>query len=242
MSENPLEEFGGLRERQKTLGEMLTLLRSRLGFVSQGPASKLNEEILKSFLDDAVAYVWDNSNHAEYKRIARIPTVKGEVLYDFHDDELDRNIDPTYVQHISVSDGSNRFPLQGGISEALRANQETGRPNYWDMMDGQLEVYPVPDGGKYSLVIEYTDNGYTFDRLTDRCPVPWRIAFLFALAYAKAHYSQRDAQSVGAAADDALKRYRGRQVNGLHYHAPEPQCGMWYVTRGTDGVDRGGFR
>ena len=38
--------------REKTLGEMMTELKARLGFVTQGAGSKLVDPILKSFLQE----------------------------------------------------------------------------------------------------------------------------------------------------------------------------------------------
>ena len=69
----------GLREREDTLGNMLTDLRVRLGFVSQGPASRNNEAILKSFLQDAVEYVWGKIEHFPEKKIARIRLLPEEA-------------------------------------------------------------------------------------------------------------------------------------------------------------------
>ena len=112
-----------LHLREQTLSSMLSELRTRLGFVAQGAASRSNEEILKSFLRDAVEFVWGSIEHDAEKRVARIRLHKGETLYDFHDDDEDREITPGSVLSMSVADGSNRFPLNRGITEADRANR-----------------------------------------------------------------------------------------------------------------------
>ena len=38
--------------RERTLGEMMTELKARLGFVTQGVSSKLVDPLLKSFLQE----------------------------------------------------------------------------------------------------------------------------------------------------------------------------------------------
>lgn len=231
-----------LHSRESTLADMLSELRTRLGFVAQGSASRNNEAILKSFLTDAVAFVWGQIDHDPEKRIARIALQKGEALYDLHDDEEDKNIEPTSVLRLLIADGENRYSLMRGIPEPLRAEADTGIPDHWDMQAGQIELYPAPDEtGAYDLVIEYEDDGYRFSRPSDRCPVPSRLALLCALASAKAHYHQQDAQSIAAIFQTMLTDYRGRQRNGLTFNARKCKPHGWYVTRGADGVDRGRF-
>lgn len=229
----------GLREREDTLGNMLTDLRVRLGFVSQGPASRNNEAILKSFLQDAVEYVWGKIEHFPEKKIARIRLLPEEALYDFHDDKEDIDISPNEIIKMTIADGVNRYPLLRGISEALRAERDVGIPSRWDILDGQIELYPIPESDRLTLCVEHYDNSYRFERYTDRCPVPSRLAFLCALAQAKAHYHQQDAQSVAAMFQNMLSNYRGKQVNGLHVSARHPGTRRWYVTRTADGRDIG---
>lgn len=229
-----------LHLREQTLSSMLSELRTRLGFVAQGAASRSNEEILKSFLRDAVEFVWGSIEHDAEKRVARIRLHKGETLYDFHDDDEDREITPGSVLSMSVADGSNRSPLNRGITEADRAEALAGIPEKWDMQAGQIELYPVPDSSTaYRLCIEYEDDGYRFEQPSDRCPVPSRIVLLFALAQAKAHYHQNDAQSVAAMAQTMLSHYRGRQVGGLHIRRSAGAESGWFVSVGSDGVARG---
>ena len=45
--------------RERTLGEMMTELKARLGFVTQGVSSKLVDPLLKSFLQEGQIYVWE---------------------------------------------------------------------------------------------------------------------------------------------------------------------------------------
>lgn len=225
----------GLTEREQTLGDMLTELRVRLGFVAQGPASKSNEAILKSFVRDAVAYVWEELGHPERKRIARIDLKDEDRLYDFHDDDLDIDIDPRSVTAMWISEGTARWSLDRGIAEPERAEEERGTPRRWDFYNGQIELYPVPDSADRQLVIEYIDREHRFDQMSDRCPVPSRLAFLYALANAKAHYHQQDAQAVASEFQQMLSRVRGSQSNGLRFNARKPESSGWYIVRTSKG-------
>lgn len=225
----------GLTEREQTLGDMLTELRVRLGFVAQGPASKSNEPILKSFARDAVAYVWEELGHPERKRIARIALKDDDRLYDFHDDEQDIDINPRDITALWVSEGSTRWGLARGISEPDRAQDEHGTPRRWDFYNGQLEVYPVPDSGDRQLVVEYIDRTHRFEQMSDRCPLPSRLVFLYALANAKAHYHQNDAQAVASEFQQLLSRVRGSQNNGLRFNACRPESRGWFIVHTSAG-------
>ncbi len=50
--------MNGLSERYRTLGDLMTALRARLGFVTQGSASKNNDTVIKSFLQEAHDFVF----------------------------------------------------------------------------------------------------------------------------------------------------------------------------------------
>ena len=84
-----------LHWRQKTLGEMMTDLKARLGFVTQGAGSKLVDPILKSFLQEGQDYVFDQLDAPLSVKRTEIKLVPGSKLYDFHNDVEDEDIDRT---------------------------------------------------------------------------------------------------------------------------------------------------
>lgn len=68
----------GLTARNKTLGEMMSELRARLGFVSQGPAAKGNDAVMKSFCQEAHEFVYGELDPSDmrFKSVIRMQPVK----------------------------------------------------------------------------------------------------------------------------------------------------------------------
>ena len=149
--------MNGLTARNKTLGELMNELRARLGFVAQGAASKGNDAIIKSFLQEAHDYVYSELEMSSLRKKATIAIDPGSYLYDWNNDAEDEPIDPSRVisMWLRVSE-SQRDPLRQGITESMRAMEtERSQPTRYDHLNGQIELYPVPDRG-YGLIIEYT--------------------------------------------------------------------------------------
>lgn len=112
-----------LSRRQKTMGELLSELRSRLGFIAQGSSSMANDQILISFLQEAAEIVVADLGIPFFKRLTTIQVVKGSKLYDWHDDENDEDINPQDVRALYIADGvDQRYQLIEGISEVMRAD------------------------------------------------------------------------------------------------------------------------
>ena len=225
-----------LTDRNRSLGELITELRARLGFVTQGGASNSNETIMKSFLQEAHEYVFEQLQPPAIKVRTVLDVVKGSYLYDWVDDANNgARIDPGQVLGLSiVENGEHVYPLrQRNVSEP-RADHEEGRPSSYSTLNGQIELYPVPDAD-YRLRIEYLSAKNRFEQQGDRPSVPDRLVFLLALANAKAHYRHPDSQAAGAMFESMLSSYRAKQHENKRYfalprHAPELQ-----VVRTADG-------
>lgn len=225
----------GLSRRNKTLGEMMTELRARLGFVTQGSASKGNEVVLKSFCQEAQEYVYGALELSDMRMRSVISMQPGESLYDWHDDELDLDIDPLQVKYVYLRDGSFGQQLNQGISEKDRAFSENRfRPERYDTLNGQMEVYPVPDR-EYLLVVEHTCMPGRFEQNADRPNAPYRLVFLYALANAKAHYRHPDAQTAAITFQNMLKTYQDKQKENRRYFARGAYAREAQVTRSGDG-------
>lgn len=220
----------------KTLGSLMTELKARLGYVTQGPASHNNDTIIKSFLTEAHDFVYEQLEHPRTKRVAAIKLAKGSKLYDCHDDDLDEDIAPETITNFWIGDGTNRYALQYGINEALR-NFETqpNRPTRWDWYDGQIELWPTPDADGYVLVLEYQAGKRRFERESDTPSVPSRLLFLYALAQAKAHYRHPDYQAAAASFDQMLKAERGKRIFVTNYSPKTRSSKGWFVEIGADG-------
>lgn len=224
-----------LTRREKTMQSLLSELRSRLGFIAQGSSSQANDPILISFLQEAAEIVVADLGISHFKRTTTIQIEKNSKLYDWHDDEHDEDINPNDVTAIYIADGENRDRLIEGISEYMRSEVEQGTPTHFERLNGQIELYPVPDR-KYGLVIEWDCSNFQFSQKTDRCPVNSRLVFLRALATAKAHYRMPDAQNTASAYNELLTYERGRAVTLKRYNLRgEEAADKYFVSVGGDG-------
>lgn len=226
-----------LQRRQKTMGALLSELRSRLGFIAQGSSSQANDPILISFLQEAADIVVADLGIPCFKRLTAIKVVKGSKFYDWHDDENDEDINPQDVEALYIADGvDQRYRLIEGISEWMRAEIDQSMPTHFDRTNGQIELYPIPER-EYGLVIEWNSTHFKFSEKTDRCPVNSRLIFLRALATAKAHYRMPDAQSVAASYNELLSYERGNNVTLKRYNLrADKSSEEYFVTSGTDGT------
>ncbi|EEO27788.1 hypothetical protein [Oxalobacter paraformigenes] len=208
--------MNGLSQRYRTLGELLAELKARLGFVAQGPASNNNNPVMISFLQEAHEYVYDQLNPTPMRKKTVITLEQGSSLYDWHNDEEDENIDPGLVKSLWIMDGSERFPLSQGIAEKCREDETRSMPVRYDTIDGQIELWPVPDRA-YGLLVEYIASRPRFAQSSDRPGVSDRLVLLYALVNAKAHFRHPDAQSVAALFASQMRRERVKQHENRRY-------------------------
>lgn len=202
--------MNSLIQRYRTYGELMTELRSRLGFISQGPSANNNKSILNSFLQEGHDFVYSQLEPAPMRKKTVITLEPGSILYDWHNDLEDEDIDPGYVNSVWIIDGKTRYPLIQGISEALREDDSRSRPERYDTLNGQIELWPIPDSSRYGLMIDYIAEKPRFSAPSDRPGVPHRLVFLYALAQAKSHYRHPDAQAASSAFNAEMRKARIR--------------------------------
>lgn len=224
-----------LIQRYKTYGELITELRTRLGFVSQGPSANNNKSILDSFLQEAHEAVYAQLQPEAARKKTRIKLEAGSYLYDYHNDEEDENIDPGSVISMWIIDsGENRYKLSQGISERLREDDGRSQPLRYDTLDGQIELHPIPDEGPYDLLIEYIQERPRFTRDNDRPGVPDRLVFLFALYMAQAHYRMPDHQVTLQLFQSMMTKEKAKQHENRRYFISRPIERKGYVVRSGD--------
>ncbi len=228
--------MNGLAERYKTLGELLTELRVRLGFVAQGSAAKNNEATLKSYLQEAHDFVFAELDPPAMRKKSIITTQADSYLYDWHDDAAGEDIDPAAVISVWVKvSGTIREPLTYGITESDRSFESLRQqPQKYGTLNGQLEVWPVPERA-YDLIVEHTAVKSRFSQAGDRPSVPDRLVFLYALANAKAHYRHPDAQAPAQAFQTMLNKEKSRQKEGQRYFAGGKEPREAQVVKSGDG-------
>lgn len=210
--------MSAIETRNKTLGELMTELRARTGFITQGSASKNNDTIMKSFLQEAHEYVYGELEPPARRKKTTIKLEAGSIVYDYHNDKEDEDIEPGRVISMwLITSDTIRYPLTQGISENDRSFASLRQqPQKYDTLNGQLEVWPAPDQS-YDLLIEYTADKGRFDRASDRSSVPDRLVFLYALATAKAHYRQPDAQAAATTFQNMMNKEKARQKENRRY-------------------------
>ncbi|MGI9335789.1 MAG: hypothetical protein ACR2RL_21795 [Gammaproteobacteria bacterium] len=191
------------RRDERSLGDVRAELRTRLGFVHRGSASSVQDALLDSFIAEAQeTLVWEvdfpvlRREHSEH-------TIAGERLYDLPDD-----CDARRVRAVAVALAGVWRDMEQGIEPA----QDTYRdvisfPYLWDMIEGQLELYPTP-GTTYPLRVDYYALPAPLTKHDQRLAIDSRLVFLQALTVAKAHYRQPDAEAVGALMQSKLRNLK----------------------------------
>lgn len=224
-----------LHSREKTLDQMLTELKHRLGFVSQGSGSKLNDPILKSFLQEGQEYVFHQLDAPLARKRTEIVLAPGSKLYDFHNDSEDEDIDPYLIDAVDLYEtDTNLVSLRQGITEKMRSTTvERSVPERWDVLNGQLELFPIPDQS-YRLVLHYRQGLNRLEQGDDRPCVPSRLVFLYALASAKAHYGHADAQTTGQIFQSELHSAKSHQHMNKRYIIGQGDVQTGYFVHRTD--------
>lgn len=207
----------GLIQRYRTLGALLTELKARLGFVAQGPASNNNSPLLKSFLQEGHDYIYGELNPSPMRKRTEITLEAGSVLYDWHNDIEDEDIDPGTVQSVWLKrSDTDRYQMRQGVTEANRAYTSRADPTRYDTLNGQIEVWPTPITAN-KIVVEYLAPQPRFEQAGDRPGVPDRLVLLYAIATAKGHYRHPDAQVAGTTFTNMLNKEKIRQHEKRRY-------------------------
>lgn len=227
--------MNGMQQRNRTFGELLTELKARLSFVAQGPSANNNNPVLNSFLQEGHEYLYAKLQPTPARKLTTVRLIPGSWRYDFNNDAEDERIDPASVATISIEDADGeRYPVIQGVTPKLRADKNRGRPTRYDNLNGQIELWPIPDQA-YGLVIEYIAPRPRFLQPSDRPGVPDRLILLYAIANAKAHYRHPDAQAAGATFADMLKIEQANMHESRRYLVSNEATAAQTVQAGPNG-------
>lgn len=226
--------MNSLSYRYQTYGEMLTDLRARTGFISQGPSASNNRAIFDSILREAHSYVYAKLNPTPMRKKTVITLEPGSFLYDWHNDLEDEDIDPGLVISVWLVDGKNRYELIQGVSERHREDDSRRQPMRFDTLNGQIELWPVPDRSEYGLLIEYIAGKPRFFSPSDRPGVPSELVLLYAISIAKAQYRQPDYQAATATFNALMKIEMAKQHGNKRYFVKGNNRASGEIT-GSDG-------
>lgn len=228
----------GLTQRYRTFGECLTELKARLGFVAQGPSSNNNNPVLTSFLQEGHDLLYAELKPTPARKKTAITLEAGSYLYDWHNDAEDEDIDPRGVKAIWVIvSGDMRVQLAQGITEYDRSLTSRSHPTHYDTLNGQIELWPVPDQ-PYQMIVEYTAPKPRFAAAADRPGVPDRLILLYAIAQGKAHYRHPDAQVAGTTFERMLRQEKADQHENRRYVVGGVNGSPDTVHVGADGTHR----
>lgn len=209
--------MNSLIQRYRTYGELLTELRARLGFVAQGPSANNSKAVMDSFLREAHEYVYTQIEPSPMRKKTVIALEQGSYLYDWHNDEEDEDINPGLVLSVWLIDGKNRYKMVQGIGEYHREDDSRSQPVRYDTLNGQIELWPVPDRSGYGLLIEYIAGKPRFARDEDRPGVNDQLVLLYAIYMAQVHYRHPSYQATSASFNALLAKEKARQHENRRY-------------------------
>src|SRR5271166_6412942 len=204
-----------------TLSTLRQRILVRLGFSNQatnpppGMATLVND-----FLISGQKYLYRRYLQLHTKRMFRWKINPGQRFYslDNNDENAIDNVNMDYaktVEWVGIQDLRNVwYPMIQGIPPQLYTMiTKPWRPARYELR-GAIEIYPAPDQ-TYFMWIKGHFGLLVFANDGDSTTLDSELVFLHALANAKAHYGQPDANNVEAQAN----AYRAELIAGTHQTA-----------------------
>lgn len=204
-----------------TLLNLRVRILTRLGFSNQatnpppGIAALVNE-----FLSSAQTFLYKRYLQLHTKRLFRWKVNPGQRFYSLKDNDEDVlcnfQMDPLKsVEWAGIQDTRNVwYPLIQGIPPQLYTMiTKPWRPARYDIRQA-IELYPMPDQ-TYFLWVKGHFGLTRFAQDADSTTLDSELVFLWALANAKAHYGQPDANNIASQAN----AYRAELIAGTHQTA-----------------------
>ena len=206
-----------------TLGDLRTEIMSRLGYGSQGAAAGAMITVINSYLRRGQEYLYWKYEFNDLRKTHDWTLNAGQTLYDWPDD-----MEPRRLIELRVLVSGSWQPMTEGIEyQHDTVADSRSYPCRYDRR-AQLEIFPQPDTS-YTLRGEYYQRLNRFTQDGDRCTIDDTILFNYALAKAKRHYRQADAQDYFDEVADLLRKLKGaahgnkRYIIGKEDSAPMPK-------------------
>lgn len=191
----------------ETLGSLRNDLLIRLGYaaqVSNPPPGMTN--LLNNFLQRGQASLYRRYRSLETERYFAWTMVPDERFYGIlaNEDTCGKKVLFDRITGVWVEDLNNTWiPLAQGINPAYFTSvMQPGLPARYEIRQN-IEVFPAPDQA-YTLRVKGHFGLMRFTEDDDLCTVDPDVLFLWALARAKNHYGQQDANDVAAEANTML--------------------------------------
>jgi hypothetical protein len=165
-------------------------------------------ELLNSFLQGAQRSLYRQYPVLRTERFYTWDMVAGTRFYDLdaNADTCTKRLDPRMISWAGLSEGCDNWrSLVCGIPpECYQNADERGIPYRYEIRQC-IEVWPAPDVDTYKLRIKGDFGIEPFESDDDKCTIDDEAVFLFALARAKAHYSQPDAANYQTDASNYIR-------------------------------------
>lgn len=194
---------------KRTLGELRAELQLRLGFGMSGQAGIVNSPIMDSFLRSAQVQLYEMFDWRELCAFEERLTGVDQAMYDY---PPACNVER--IQRVAIWTGAQWAPLDEGIEIKRRGIGWGAWPTRYARF-AQMEIYPPPRSQMW-MRREYVRTLLRFTHENDRASIPDEMVFLWALADAKAHYRQPDAdryaKQVEAHTLKLKAKHRGQSV------------------------------
>jgi len=202
----------------QTLAQLRQRLLIGLGFANQaanpppGMALFVNDKLV-----GAQNYLYRRYPALHTRRFFRWKMIPGQRFYSLKDNDEDVlgnfHMDPLRtIEWAGIQDARNVwYPLIEGIPPQLYTMiTKPWRPARYDIRQA-IEVYPAPDQ-TYWLWMRANFGLLAFAADSDVTTIDSELVYLHALALAKAHYGQPDANNIEALSNT----YRGELIAGTH--------------------------
>jgi hypothetical protein len=204
-----------------TMSSLSARILVRLGFSNQAANPPPGMALLvQDFLTSAQTYLYKRYLQLHTKRFFRWKVNPGQRFYSLKDNDEDVlcnfTMDPLKsIEWAGIQDTRNVwYPLIQGIPPQLYTMiTKPWRPARYDIRQA-IELYPAPDQ-TYWLWVKGHFGLTSFVNPTDTTTLDSELVFLHALANAKSHYGQPDANNIEAQAN----AYRAELIAGTHQTA-----------------------
>lgn len=190
----------------RTLGELRTEMRAKLGHAAAGSASGPTSTIIDSHLRDAQTMLYEGAEWARLRRYDDTQSIGlNQTLIDYP-----AAANPERIKAISVLRGGVWSPpLEKGISPTLYTYQlNYSWPQRWEPYD-QIEIWPATDA-IYQLRIFFVKLLAPLIADNDRFDIDDKLVGILATASLKAHYRQPDAALWETKASDLLLKLKAK--------------------------------
>lgn len=219
-------------------GGMRSRILTRLGMGASGANNAATVGLVNDFLLDALQQLYELGDWPtliEYADV-NLTSNTNTILYEGTVGENPKFVSrmegtwssPIWVNRSGLTAGLSPqwAPVTAGISAPMYNTMDNKSwPQRYELMTDRLEFWPKADQG-YPMRLWYKVPMPSFTQDADECPLAEPMVLLIALANAKAHYRQPDAQNYVTQANALIASLKGR-AHQKRVYGPPPSPDNW---------------